>query len=222
MPPPEDKPRDTPAGGNPPGRPVLGYAGAGAGPRGVTYDRDGAALVITIPPCPAARLLAGPALWLLAVSAGAAAAVAIAVVMTLDGWNTRGADGVRLLLANALSAVAVWAWFVVLWRFVRLARYGRRPTVLRADDDRLSVASPLWFGRGRADWPRDDVADLTVRLGGAMPAVQPWLYLRLSLHGGGDVSIDLPWPPGEPTLPLEVGLRLALGLPTSVSVPKAD
>jgi hypothetical protein len=187
-------------------------------PRGVTYERDGATLVISIPPCPTARLLLAQALWLLVATVVAVITVIIAIAAVVAYRDRSDATGGAVLLAaNTIAAACVCAWFVILWRFVRLARHGRRPTVIRADDDRLSIASPLWFGRGRAEWPREDVADLAVRLGGAVPAVQQWLRLRLSLADQSVVTIEIPWPAGEPTLTLEMGLRLALGLPTPVS-----
>jgi|SRR5947209_7822430 len=191
----------------PDGQPILDYAPSAAAVFG--WRREGAALVLTVPPLPLWRKL--PWIMLpLAVGSGAVPLGALACAVVAIGY---GQWGLRLVLAPVVGLATLAVGWLSWLEFKRRLRLARRPMAIRMMAEELDVTAPGASPEGRRVWPRGQVLDVAAVAAGAVPALQPYLDLWVTTADVEKAVVRFPWPRNEPMAQVEDNLRDVLGLP---------
>jgi hypothetical protein len=157
--------------------------------------REGDSLRIIIPP---------PALWRMLLLMG----------LRMAGWLILSSLLASLLLdSGSIAGILVFGLVLTsAWRFVQVARHGRKPAVLRVSASGLAVQLPPPWGRGTREWPAGDIADVNCRETGAMPGIAGFLRFEVVLADERLAVMKIPWRGNEPWATVQDNVRDGLGL----------
>jgi hypothetical protein len=187
--------------------PIIDYARTSMTVNRLELRREGDSLRIIIPP---------PALWRMLLLMGLRIAglliLSLLPAALLLGF-AQDSGSIAGILISGLLLLAILARLVTsAWRFVQVARHGRKPAVLTVAASDLAVQLPPPWGRGTREWAAGEIVDVNCRETGAMPVIAGFLNLEVVLSDDRFAVVKIPWRGNEPWASVQDNVRDALGL----------
>ncbi|MDB5290068.1 MAG: hypothetical protein JWL69_1309 [Phycisphaerales bacterium] len=208
-------PRESPILPGAPDPKVLAYHGPSPATRprsvssGVTYERVGDALVISVLPPPITLQCVVQTVIILLCGVLALGLLVLGAYVAADRDHLEGGTVCVWISAAPFVAGAVWA----LRRLLYAYREGHVPTVIRVRPEGLEIDARGTVRPVRHTWPRAWITDLSVRPGtGLLAGVLPVLQLQVVLADRDVRWVAIPWRHGDPMIQVEDNLRDMLGL----------